>query len=70
MHPNDAGPAESVGLNCYWENDMKRLKLTTPADTRRAINRVANMVLNGEPGGEGRKRDSVRLQCGAVCYPD
>lgn len=64
MHPNDAGPAESVGLNCYWENDVKRLKLTTPADTRRAINRVANMVLNGEL--EAKDANAILYACNAV----
>ena len=27
---------------------MKRLKLSTPAEVRKALNRVANMILNGQ----------------------
>lgn len=27
---------------------MKRLKLSTPAEVRKALNRIANMILNGQ----------------------
>ena len=39
----------------------KRLKMTTAADVRRALNRVANMVLNGEI--EARDANAIMYAC-------
>lgn len=39
----------------------KRLKLTTPREVRRALNRVANMVLNGEL--EAKDANAIMYAC-------
>lgn len=39
----------------------KRLKLTTPREVRRALNRVANMVLNGEI--EAKDANAIMYAC-------
>ena len=39
----------------------KRLKLTTPREVRQALNRVANMVLNGEL--EAKDANAIMYAC-------
>ena len=39
----------------------KRLKLTAPREVRRALNRVANMVLNGEL--EAKDANAIMYAC-------
>ena len=42
----------------------RRLKLSTPTEVRRALSKVANMVLNGEL--DPRAANSIILACNAV----
>lgn len=42
----------------------KRLKMSTPADVRRALARVANMVLNGEL--EAKDANAILYACNIV----
>jgi hypothetical protein len=42
----------------------KQLKLSTPAEVRRAISRVANMALNGEI--DTKTANTIILACNAI----
>lgn len=42
----------------------KRLKLSTPLEVRRALSRVANMVLNGEI--EAKDANAIMYACNSV----
>lgn len=42
----------------------KRLKLTTPREVRRSLNRIANMVLNGEL--EAKDANAIMYACNIV----
>lgn len=42
----------------------KRLKLSTPSDIRKALSRIANMVLNGEL--DPKAANSMILACNAI----
>jgi len=42
----------------------RRLKLSSPAEVRRALSRVANMVLNGEL--DTKAANSIILACNAI----
>lgn len=51
----------------FWEVKTmakRRLKLSTPTEVRRALSKVANMVLNGEL--DPRAANSIILACNAV----
>ncbi|MEG1426604.1 MAG: hypothetical protein RSC76_02825 [Oscillospiraceae bacterium] len=43
---------------------MKRLKLSSPAEVRRALSRVANMVINGEI--EAKEANAIIYACNSV----
>lgn len=42
----------------------RRISLKTPADVRRALNRVANMVLNGEI--DTKKANTIIFACNSI----
>lgn len=42
----------------------KRLKLTTPREVRQSLNRIANMVLNGEL--EAKDANAIMYACNIV----
>lgn len=42
----------------------KNLKLATPSDIRKALSKVANMVLNGEI--DVKQANSITLTCNAI----
>lgn len=42
----------------------RRMSLKTPADVRRALNRVANMVLNGEV--DTKKANTIIFACNSI----
>lgn len=44
--------------------EKKRLKLTTPREVRRSLNRIANMVLNGEL--EAKDANAIMYACNIV----
>lgn len=43
---------------------MKRLKLSTPAEVRKALNRIANMLLNGQI--EPKAANAIIYACNVV----
>lgn len=43
---------------------MKRLKLSTPTEVRKALNRVANMILNGQI--EPKSANAIIYACNVV----
>lgn len=44
--------------------DKKRFKMGTPADVKRTLNRISNMVLNGEL--EAKDANAIIYACNAV----
>lgn len=44
--------------------NRKRLKLSTPREIRRALNRIANMVLNGEI--TAKEANAIMYACNSV----
>lgn len=44
--------------------EKKRLKLTTPREVRQSLNRIANMVLNGEL--EAKDANAIMYACNIV----